>query len=99
MGVGVHLYQMTCWESAGRWYANDIKNLSGASAKWYTPMRILNISIEEYINLLLNTFHAKGIFYYAPTDLLYFYFSREIDAKAFCSYVNKKAKVSNYCCK
>ena len=98
MGVGVHLYQMTCWESIGHWHVNDVKNLNGRSAKWYTPMRILDVSIEEYINLLVNTFHAEGIHYYAPTDYLGFYFLKEKDAKAFCSYVNKKARCSNYYC-
>ena len=98
MGVGVHLYQMTCWESVERWYVNDVKNLCGRSAKWYTPMRILGISVEEYINLLLNTFHAEGMYYYAPTDYLSFYFVKEKDAKAFCSYVNKKARTLNYYC-
>ena len=98
MGAGIHLYQMTCWESTGRWHVNDVKNLGGRSGKWYVPMRILNLSIEEYINLLLNTFHAQGIRYYAPTDYLGFYFSKEKDAKAFCSYVNQKARQKNYCC-
>lgn len=98
MGAGVHLYQMTCWESAGRWHVNDVKNLSGRSAKWYAPMRILGISVEEYVDLLLNTFHAEGMYYYAPTDYLAFHFTKEKDAKAFCSYVNKIARHSNYCC-
>lgn len=93
-----HLYQMTCWEGASGWHVNDVKNLSGRSAKWYAPMRILGLSIEEYVNLLLNTFHAKGMYYYAPTDYLAFYFSSERDAKAFCAYVNKQAKLSNYYC-
>lgn len=98
MGANLHLYQMTTWESLKRWHVNDVKNLSGASAKWYTPMRILNLSIEEYILLLKDTFHAKGISYYAPTDYLSFYFTKERDAKSFCSYVNKAAKKANYYC-
>lgn len=98
MGAGVHLYQMTTWESQGRWHTNDVKNLAGRSAKWYTPMRILNLSIEDYVHLLLDTFHAKGMYYYAPTDYLSFYFEKEKDAKAFCSYVNKEARRRNYCC-
>ena len=99
MGAGVHLYQMTCWQSpTGRWFTNDVKNLSGRSGKWYTPMRILNLSIDEYIDLLIKTFNAQGLSYYSPTDYLSFYFSKEKDAKAFCSYVNKCARRSNYCC-
>lgn len=98
MGAGVHLYHMTCWEDNGLWYVNDVKNLKGRSAKWYTPMRILSISIEEYVTLLLKTFNAQGMFYYAPTDYLSFHFLTEKDAKKFCSYVNKKAKNINYYC-
>ena len=97
MGAGVHLYQMTCWESMGKWHVNDVKNLNGRSAKWYTPMRILNLSVEEYIALLIE-YNAKDIKYYAPTDYLGFYFPKEIYAKKFCSYVNKQAKSSNYYC-
>lgn len=99
MGIGVHLYQMTCWQSSsGHWHVNDVKNLGGKSAKWYTPMRILNLSIEEYVNLLINTFHAKGLYYYPATDYLGFYFSTEREAKAFCSYVNKNARNRQYYC-
>lgn len=93
-----HLYQMTCWESAGRWHINDVKNLAGRSAKWYTPMRILDLSVEDYINLLINKFNAKDLYYYERTDYLSFYFLKEKDAKSFCSYVNKIAKQKNYYC-
>lgn len=98
MGAGVHQYQMTCWENAGVWHCNDIKNMAGRSAKWYTPMRILNLSIEEYINLLINTFNAQNLCYYAPTDHLYFSFKTQKEAKSFCSYINKAAKKINYRC-
>lgn len=98
MGAGVHLYQMTCWQTAsGKWCVNDVKNLGGNSGKWYVPMRILDISVEDYINTLLK-YKAEGIYYYAPTDYLGFYFTKEKDAKAFCSYVNKIARQKNYCC-
>jgi hypothetical protein len=99
MGVGAHLYKITCWESFGKWRCNDIQNLAGPSGKWYTPMRILDLSVEEYIFLLIDTFHAQGFNYYAPTDLLSFYFTKEKDAKAFCSYINKRARQLNYICK
>lgn len=97
MGIGVHQYQMTCWENAGAWHCNDVKNITGKSAKWYTPMRILNLSVEEYIKLLI-TFKAQNFYYYAPTDYLTFSFKTEAHAKAFCSYVNKVARKRNYKC-
>ena len=91
--TNIHLYKMTTWESvSGRWFVNDVTNLSGRSAKWYTPMRILSLSVEEYINLLINSFGAKGLQYYPSTDFLTFYFDTEKEAKSFCSYINKIAK-------
>ena len=98
MGSGLHLYQMTCWEQSGSYYCNDVKNFTGKSAKWYVPMRILNLSVEDYIHLLIDTFHAVGIKYYRQTDCLIFHFLTEKEAKSFCSYVNKKAKALNYYC-
>lgn len=94
----LHLYKATTWRSHRRWFVNDVTNLSGNSSKWYVPMRILDISIEDYITLLIDKFNAKGFFYYAPTDFLSFYFTKENDAKRFCSYINNIAKIKKYYC-
>lgn len=99
MGKGLHLYKMTCWsDNSGKWHCNDVSNLSGKSAKWYTPMRILELSVEDYISLLITKFHAEGFHYHPAAEYLGFHFIKEIDAKAFCSYVNKVACVKNYNC-
>ena len=99
MSVGLHLFELTCWDQDGLYRCNDIKNFKGRSAKWYVPMRILNLSVEDYIDLLINKFHATGVKYNRQTDCLLFYFIKEIDAKSYCSYVNKKAKAMHYYCK
>ena len=94
----LHLYKMTHWESSsGRWYCNDVKNLSGKSSKWYTAWRILDVPIEEYIELLLS-FNAKDIKYYEQSDCLSFCFISEKDVKNYCSYVNKIARKKQYYC-
>ena len=72
--------------------------MCGRSAKWYTPMRILNLTVEEYVHLLVDKFNAKALRYYAPTDFLTFGFETEKEAKAFCHYVNKEARRRNYNC-
>ena len=93
-----HLFQLTYWEMNGWYYCNDVKNLSGKSSKWYTEMRMLNLSIEDYIALLLK-YNAVGLKYYANTDCLIYHFNTEKDVKNFCSYINKKAKAANYYCR
>lgn len=94
----LHLYQMTCWCNGKYWHCNDIKNMCGRSAKWYTPMRILELTVDEYVQLLVNKFNAKDLHYYAPTDYFGFGFETEKEAKAFCNYVNKIARQKNYNC-
>lgn len=99
MGKGLHLYKMTCWCDGGnKWHCNDVSNLAGKSAKWYTPMRILDLTVEEYITLLIEKFHAKNLYYHINSNYLGFCFLKEIDAKAFCNYVNKIARTKNYIC-
>ena len=80
------------WQSAsGRWYCNNIKQLSGWTGKWYAPMRLLNLSIDEFVDLLMK-YNAKGLFYNKSTDYLNYYFTSERDVKSFCSYINKSLK-------
>lgn len=61
-------------------------------------MRILNLTVEEYVHLLVDKFNVKALRYYAPTDFLTFGFETEKEAKAFCNYVNKEARRRNYNC-
>ena len=98
MKKGIHLYNMTHWETSGRYYCNDVQNIGGKSCKWFVPMRILNLSVEDYVKLLVDTFHAKGLKYSDKTDCLVFHFDTEKEAKSFCAYVNKKAKEAKYYC-
>ena len=80
------------WQSAsGRWYCNNIKQLSSWTGKWYAPMRLLNLSIDEFVDLLMK-YNAKGLFYNESTDYLNYYFTSERDVKSFCSYINKSLK-------
>lgn len=92
-----HLFQLTYWEIAGKWHCNDTKNLVGKSAKWYAPMRVLNLSVEDYVKLLLS-YNAKRFCYYKDSEYLAFSFDTEKDVKAFCSYVNKIARKRNFIC-
>ena len=95
----LHLYKMTTWEDFNqKWHCNDVSNLSGGSAKWYAPMRILDLSIDEYIDLLIKKFCAKGLKYYPETDYLGFYFDTQEQASSFTSYINLKAKKKKFYC-
>ena len=96
MDTTPHIYKVTHWESNGRWRVNDVTNLCGKSAKWYAAMRLLSLSVDEYINLLVNTFHAIELKYFDTTDCLIFCFKTETEAKAYCNYINKQARLKHF---
>lgn len=93
-----HLYKASEWASAcnDKWYVNDVTELSGPSSKWWVPMRILNLSIENYLLLLSKKYNAKGFNYCRDTDCLYFYFSSLADARKWKNYINAEARKKNF---
>lgn len=82
-----------CWESGGggRWYTNDVHQLGTPYSKWYAPMRLMGMSVENYIGFLLDNKATIGS-YDVKTGILVYYFDTQKDAKAFCSLVNRKCK-------
>ena len=57
-----HLYKVSEWQGAsGKWYCNDVADLAGPSAKWYTPARMLGISLCDYVLLLKNEFKVSSM--------------------------------------
>ena len=53
------LYKAVEWKSAGgSWHVADTSDLAKDSAAWWIPARILGLSLEDYIKLLINEYHA-----------------------------------------
>lgn len=59
-------------------------------------MRMLNLSVEEYYHLLVDTYHAIIRHYNPEYDVLIFTFDTQSNAKAFKNYLNKTAKRLNF---
>ena len=79
--------------TSGRWYVSDSTR---AGWKWRYIPNMLEISAPVYIRLL-QTYGAKDIKYYAPTDCLLYSFDSKDKAHKWVLYVNRKARERNYC--
>ena len=54
----MHLYKTAEWEdAAGNWLVNDTTSMTSIAIKWWVPMRMLNLTPEDYIHLLKDKFH------------------------------------------
>lgn len=88
-----HIYKASEWESpTGQWYCNDIEDLSNGSGYWWIPARILNISLDEYVKLLINTFQVSKISYSIESNVFIFSWSNQTFMRKYKNYINKIAK-------
>lgn len=89
-----HIFQMTEWNSNGRWVCGDVSALAAMSNAWWYPANILNITPVEYVKLLINKFNAKRIKYI--NNVLLFDFDTQIECRKFKNYINKLARDKNF---
>jgi hypothetical protein len=90
-----HILKYTIWESCGRWHAGDVSDLKNGSNYWWHPMRMLELSPEEYIKLLIK-YGATNFSYTAEKNVLLYHFNNRKDALSYSSFINKTAKNKNF---
>ena len=91
-----HIYKMEEWESNGQWHCGDVSALAAMSNAWWYPMRILDLTPEDYITLLKDTYHATNFHYSIEYNVLSFCFKTQSDCRKFKNLINKQAREKNF---
>lgn len=97
----MHLFKVSEWESAsGHWYVADTSDLANDSAAWWIPARLLNLTLEDYIDLLVNTYNATIDGFYPESNkgksLLVFHWEQYNDAHKYFLWINRMARNGNW---
>lgn len=93
----MHLYKTTEWEDAsGNWLVNDVTSMTSIAMKWWIPMRMLNLTPEGYLRLLVDKFHINYAHYTAEANVLVFTFASQDAARKYKNWINKKARECNF---
>ena len=97
----MHLYKASEWESAsGHWYVADTSDLVNDSAAWWIPARLLNLTLKDYIDLLVNTYNATIDGFYPESNkgksLLVFHWEQYNDAHKYLLWINRMARNGNW---
>lgn len=96
------LYKVSEWESNGRWYVANVQKLGDFTIGWWVPADIFGISLTDYVNLLIEKYHATIELYknYPQEDkrnsLLIFHFDKYIDAHKLILDINRVARQKKY---
>lgn len=94
-----HLYKATEWIIGTKWYVADTSDLANDSAAWWIPARILGLSLEDYILILINEYHAEIKWFPDSNNgksLLVFSFVNYSDAHKYLLYINRIARNKNW---
>ena len=94
-----HLFHMTEWQGgSGVWYCNDVEDLAGISSRWWTPARMLNMPLDEYVVMLVEEFKVDSISYDPKANVLVFYWKSREACRKYKNWINKKARECNFMC-
>ena len=87
------LLKYTEWQgSSGLWYCNDVSDFTSKRGLWYTPARLLEITLEDFILLLINDFKVDNISF--NNNILIYSWEKEHYSLChkFVLWLNKKAR-------
>lgn len=93
-----HLLRYEEWQSpSGAWYCNDTSEIGRSQAGlWWAPARLLDLSLDEYVNLLITKFKPDNIFYNQEKNVLIYSWKRQADMRKFKNWLNAEARKKNF---
>lgn len=77
------------------WHVADVSDLANNSAAWWIPARILGLSLEDFILMLMNEYHAN-IKYLRKSGIVLYTWKNYNDAHQFLLYINRVARNKNW---
>lgn len=96
------MHQLKCseWTNGNRWYVADTSDLAHDSSAWWHPARMLGLSLEDYILMLINKYRAT-IDKWCPDankgkSLLIFSWTEHKDAHQYLLDMNRIARNKNW---
>ena len=95
----MHLYRTSEWQGgSGLWYCDDLTDLAGISSRWWTPARMLNMPLDEYVTMLVKEFKVDHISYNPKANVLNFSWDSREACRKYQNWINKKARERNFMC-
>lgn len=91
-----HLMKYTEWQSgSGKYCSGDVSDLAHNSNSWWYPARALGISVEDYVKMLINDFHAHNFYYSIDANVLFWDWTKE-DCHKFTLFINNVCRKKNF---
>lgn len=92
----MRLLKYSEWEINGRWYCNDTDGASDFAGLWWTPARMLNLSPDAFIEMLIRDFKPDHISYSREHCVLLYSWDSQAQMRKFKNWINKQARDKNF---
>ena len=88
-----HIYSVSEWKSpTGHYHCGDMSDLANNSNAWWIPCRILEITPEDYVKMLVDKFKVDYLRYSEEHDILFFSWNNQTAMRKYKNFINKEAK-------
>ena len=91
------LYKCTEWQGAsGIWYCEHTDSFPKDVQKWVVPARILGVSVDEFLKLLIEKFKPDQISYRKDGSFVSWGWSKQSEMRKFKNWINAESRRKNY---
>ena len=93
----MHLYKASEWKGrCGYWYCSDVEDIAHDSGAWWIPARILEISLTDFVKMLINDFNVSYIHYSEEYNFLNYRWESQADMRRYKNMINAAARKKNF---
>ena len=96
----MHQYKASEYKIGNRWHVADVTDLAHDSSAWWIPARMLNLSLEDFVLMLVNEYHATIDKWFPNSNngksLLLFSWENYTDAHKYLLYINRVSRNKNW---
>lgn len=76
------------WEQDGYWHAADVSAVGQGSSTWWFIPRALNMSLVDYVEMVITKFKPDRVHYFEEVNLLYFTWKSQAAMRLYKNQIN-----------
>ena len=91
------LYRLEEWQGAsGVWYCEHTSSFPANVEKWVIPARVLNMSVDDFLRMLINDFKPDVITVKKDGSFVSWGWSKQSEMRKFKNWMNAKSRAINF---
>ena len=91
------LYRLEEWQGgSGIWYCEHISSYPKGVQKWVCPARILDMTVDKFLQWLINTYKPDFIHHNKDYTFCSWGWQSQEMMRKYKNYINKKAREKNF---